>query len=178
MRPTFLFCVALFVVPLLYAAPAPDLSKQKLDALKKRLPGLLNDWVNQEDNATWVTTPSSEVRVTCKPELRILRRISLNRAKAVVLFAAYADNERFIRQDVVLTAYLIYQDGCWTTDRFEASSRVVDSKNLRPTFAFLIMAIDEAAEKSGKAGEKQKGKGNGPRKEKGDSVHLRSIKIR
>ena len=44
MRATCLCLAALLVVPYVDAAPAPDSSKQKLEALKKRLPELLNEW--------------------------------------------------------------------------------------------------------------------------------------
>jgi hypothetical protein len=146
MRATCLCLVALLAAPYVDAAPAPDTSKQKLETLKKKLLGVLNDWVN-EDNAHWLTVPFSNSKPTCKPEVRVLRRVSPNRAKAVILFAAYGENGRLKNHDVVLTVYLTYQDGCWTTETFEASSLAVDTKQFHPTFAFLMMAIDEAAEK-------------------------------
>jgi hypothetical protein len=70
------------------------------------------------------------------------------RAKAVVLFAATDENGKRARNlDVVLTITLSYQDGCWTTEQCEAASRGEVEGDLRGTFAFLMLAIDEAAEK-------------------------------
>jgi hypothetical protein len=55
MRATFLCFAILLVVPHLVAAPAPDsdrLPKQKLEALKKRLPDLVGDWLKETGNIT------------------------------------------------------------------------------------------------------------------------------
>jgi hypothetical protein len=49
-------------------------------------------------------------------------------------------------QELLLTIYLSYYDGCWTIERSEVAGRLKNS-TVRPTFAFLMLAIDEAAEK-------------------------------
>ena len=149
MPASFLFIASLLAFTHIDAAPAPGLSKQKLEDLKKRLPRTLNDWVKVYENS-WLNS-SLETEVVCKPELRVFRRIGPNRAKVVILFAAFGikkdDRFRLRSEDVVLNIYLSYQDGCWSTESFEAFSQEVESKKLRSIFAFLVMAIDEEAEK-------------------------------
>ena len=81
------------------------------------------------------------------PEVRVLRRVAPERAKAVIRFAASDPNGAGNwRGDVLLTIFLTYQDGCWTTERFEAAG-YTDPGTFRTIFAFLLLAIDEAAEK-------------------------------
>lgn len=141
MRATCLCLVALLAALSVDAAPAPDSSKQKLAALKKKLPDLVGDWLKKEK----FTIPPGG---TCKSELRVLRRLGANRAKAVILFTAFEKKgARAESWDLLLTVFLSYYDGCWTTETFDASCRSLESKQLRPYFAFLMMAIDEAAEK-------------------------------
>ena len=85
---------------------------------------------------------------TTKADLRVLRRVGPDRAKAVVLFKALDHNDRHrVERDVLLTIFLSYQDGCWTTERFETASRGGWEERHRATFAFLMLAIDEVAEK-------------------------------
>lgn len=145
--PASLLCLAvLFILPHVDAAPAPDSAKQKLETLKKLLPGVLAGWVKEKNNITWLNNIN---RLTCKPELRVIRRVGPERAKAVILFVAYTENgeNRYPPRDVVVTVHLSYHDGCWTAETFEASCKNEDSNELRRTFAFLMLAIDEAAEK-------------------------------
>jgi hypothetical protein len=47
---------------------------------------------------------------------------------------------------MLLTISLTYYEGCWTIEHSEATGRLKDSA-ARPTFSFLMLAIDEAAEK-------------------------------
>jgi hypothetical protein len=47
---------------------------------------------------------------------------------------------------MLLTHFLTYQDGCWTTEQFEVFSPD-DLPRMRKRLAFLMPAIDEAAEK-------------------------------
>ncbi|HTU19087.1 MAG TPA: hypothetical protein VMG10_13585 [Gemmataceae bacterium] len=42
--------------------------------------------------------------------------------------------------------FLTYRDDCWTTKRFEAASGL-NELAVRPRFAFLMLAIEEVAEK-------------------------------
>lgn len=146
MRATFLCFVALLIVLPLGAAPAPDrdrLPKQKLEALKKRLPDLVSDWLKEKGNITWMGRA-----FTCNPELRVLRRVGPDRAKAVILLAAFDDKGApYHYNDLLLTIFLSYSDGSWTTERSEAALRGGNSP-LGRSFTFLMLAIDEAAEKA------------------------------
>jgi len=144
MRATFLCFVALPIVLPIEAAPAPDrdrLLKQKLEALKKRLPDLVSDWLKKGGK-----TPDWLPEVcTCNSEVRLLRRVGSDRAKLVILFEAFNDTGTRLRHwDVLLTVFLSFQDGCWTTERFEAARRG-EKATLGQCFAFLMLAIDEAA---------------------------------
>ncbi len=145
MRAICLCLALLLIVSQLESAPAPDrdrLPKQKLEALKKRLPNLVGDWLKEKGNVTWLARSA-----TCNPELRVLRRVGPDRAKVAILFEAFDDKgAREVNWDVLLTIFLSYQDGCWTTDRFEAARRG-QKAGLGESFAFLMLAIDEAAEK-------------------------------
>jgi hypothetical protein len=47
---------------------------------------------------------------------------------------------------MLLTIVLSYYEGCWTIERSEVASCLKDSA-ARPSFSFLMLAIDEAAEK-------------------------------
>lgn len=145
MRASLLCFAVLTIVSSVDAAPAPapgQKATERLEALKKRLPNTLGDWVKQEGSVNWLTN-----NWTCTPEVRVLRRVAPERAKAVILFAS-SDGRgvRNWRGDVLLTVFLTYQDGCWTTERFEAVGNT-DPGTFRTTFAFLMLAIDEAAEK-------------------------------
>jgi hypothetical protein len=84
---------------------------------------------------------------SCNPELRVLRRVGPDRAKLVILFEAF-DNKGARAQscDMLLTDFLSYQDGCWTTERSEAARRGENAASGQ-SFGFLMLAIDEAAEK-------------------------------
>jgi hypothetical protein len=134
-------------VPTVVAVPAPSPdreAREKLEALKKRLPGIVGDWMKQNGGATWLALNNW----TCVPEVRVLRRVATGRAKAVILFAA--SDQMGVRSagfDVLLTIFLSYQDGCWTTERFEAAFRGEGIGPIRTKFSFLMLAIDEAAEK-------------------------------
>src|SRR5262249_50260851 len=141
---TSVLCIAfIFTAAQLDAAPAPDPSiraKEKFEALKKKLPDILTEWSNSDEHARLFLP-------TRKPELRLLRRIAPNRAKAVIHFVESRAVERAFMRDMVLTVFLTYQDGCWTTETFEAFTRVDDLKDTRWSFSFLMTAIDEAAAK-------------------------------
>jgi hypothetical protein len=145
MRTTLVGLALLIVAPSIDAVPVPDqvrLSKQKLETLKNRLPGLVADWMKERRNTGWLPNGG-----TCNPELRGLRRLGPDRAKVVLLFTVFDQTgARAPYHDVLLTIFLTYQDDCWTTDRFEVASRV-NAEASRSTFAFLMLDIDEAAEK-------------------------------
>jgi hypothetical protein len=146
MRSTLLCLSVLFLVPHVDAAPAPEpglKAKEKLETLKKKLPALVGDWLKENENIRWFS-----YQRTYSPKLRVMRRVGPDRAKAVILFEAFDKNGARARYyDALLTVFLTYQDGCWTTERFEEVIHISNEK--RPTFAYLMLAIDEAAEKQG-----------------------------
>jgi hypothetical protein len=145
MRVPLLCLVILAVIPCVDAAPAPtSKAKEKLDALKKRLPAVVGDWLNKEGKQYLIAD-----QWTCKPELRVVRQIGPDRAKAVILFeVSNPGGVRALHHDILLTVFLAYHDGYWTTERFETARRGDSTATRIPVFAFLMLAIDEAAEKS------------------------------
>ena len=147
MRATLVCLIVLLIVPHADATPAPDsgrAAKEKLEALKKKLPDILDEWMKER---THNFTGNNET--SYKPEVRVLRRVGPERAKAVILLAASdgKNEDRKTCSDVLLTVYLSYHDGCWTTEQYETNSQGIDMRHFRDAFAFLMMAIDEAAEK-------------------------------
>jgi hypothetical protein len=66
----------------------------------------------------------------------------------VILFSMFdSKGEPFPSNDLLLTVFLSYYDGRWTIERSEVAGRLNDRRAVDPTFAFLMLAIDEAAEK-------------------------------
>jgi hypothetical protein len=120
-------------------APAPDReAKVKLEALKKRLPGVLDAWMKAHplrgttgDRTFW-------------KEVLVLRRARLvASAEAKLTFYSYRETGgvRATTPSHILTVFLKYHDGLWTTTSYRGGDpypRGVD---------FLLDAIDEAAEK-------------------------------
>jgi hypothetical protein len=144
-RPALVILALALAIPSVAAVPSPSPDREardKLEALKKRLPDIVGEWMKKEGGASWLRN-----NWTCVPEVRVLRRVAPKGAKAVIRFAASDENGvRDWRGDVLLTIFLTYQDGCWTTERFEAVG-YTDPGTFRTIFAFLMLAIDEAAEK-------------------------------
>jgi len=144
MRATLLCLVALLVVPYVDAAPAPApglKAKEKLRALKKRLPAVLERWVKERK----VGHP-----FTYTPVLRRVRAIGVAEAKVVVHLHLRDDHGKVSDSaEYMLTVYLTYYDGLWTAVRFQWSYPDIHKINDNWTDAahFLMDAIDEAAEK-------------------------------
>jgi len=145
MRSTCLCLALLFLVPHGDAAPAPEpgkKAKEKLETLNKRLPTVVGDWLKDNENTSWFSYGR-----TYSPKLRVMRRIGPDRAKAVILFEAFDKNGARARYyDALLTVFLTYQDGCWSTERSEVVRRG-DNGDFPRACDFLMLAIDEAAEK-------------------------------
>ena len=141
------FATLFFFILNIAVAPASNTNqhpKERLEELRKRLPDVLNGWVKEDGNVTWLTGGPN--KMTCQPELRLLRRISPHRAKAIILFAALLGDQHYRPYDKLLTVFLTYQDGFWTTERFEINCED-DHVACRKSFAFLMLAIDESADK-------------------------------
>jgi hypothetical protein len=140
-RPALVVLAVLLASSLAPAAPAPDPSreaKEKLEALKKRLPDVLDAWMKAYplrgrtgDGAIWT-------------EVLVLRRARLvASAEAKLTFYSYRETggARATTPSHILTVFLKYHDGLWTTTSYRGGDpypRGVD---------FLLDAIDEAAEK-------------------------------
>jgi hypothetical protein len=129
------------------AAPAPDPGREavkELEKLKKRMPDIVAAWMKKEGASFVAPLPGSSYT----PELRLLRRISPDRAKGVILLAAIAaTGKRNEECDEILSVFLSYQDGCWTTERIETVAHRLDHWQHRLFLARLMLAIDEASEK-------------------------------
>jgi hypothetical protein len=139
--------VLLLACPTAFATPAPDTAekaKERLEAMKKRLPEVVEGWYRRQGVMPWLPPGC-----TCRTELRLVRRLAPDRAKAVLLLAAYGDaGKRWEGGDVLLTVFLSFQDGCWTSERFElVGSGPAPERLARLPVALLVLAIDEAAEK-------------------------------
>jgi hypothetical protein len=140
--------VLLLAFSLAGAAPAPDPGREavkKLEELKKRLPEIIAAWLaNEGPNFGVLDSGQSE---SYKPNLRVLRRISPDRAKGVILLATFdKDGKRVGYHDEIVTVFLTYADGCWTTERFETVRNYTADED-RMGWARLMLAIDEASEK-------------------------------
>ena len=124
------------------AAPAPPASRTeatartRLEALKKRLPALVDAWKKKR----WYDSETVKVR--------LVRLTGTNEAKITLLSEAIdpRTGRSDPNQDKALTIHLRYYDGAWTSTRFEATwpaSNDWSNKAAR----FLMLAIDEASEK-------------------------------
>jgi hypothetical protein len=147
MRTTLVGLALLIVAPSLDAVPAPDparLPKQRLEALKKKLPDVVGEWLKKEHSGF-----RPDQVLPHKPKVRVLHLVAAERARAVILFEAYdAKGNPHRELDALLTVFLTYYDGIWTTDKFEVVVRNGnDAGTLRTGFPFLMVDIDEAAEK-------------------------------
>jgi hypothetical protein len=138
MRASFLCLAVLFLVPHVDAAPAPApgrAAKEKLVALKKKLPDIVSSWAKKR----WYGSDTVEVRV--------VRMLGPSQAK-VVLFSRGPDGRKEIvpHGDIVFTIYLDFYDGTWSATRFDGGWPA--KNDFEPgSVRFLMLAIDEAAEK-------------------------------
>jgi hypothetical protein len=133
-RPRFapaLLALALFAS----AAPAADdpKARETFAALKKRLPGVVTEWAKK--SGRW--DPKREANV------ELVRRIKADEAKVVIVFKGLdgmgKPDPLF---DDIVTIYLRYFDGAWTTTRYDSSwtPTVYANKAVR----FLMLAIDKS----------------------------------
>jgi hypothetical protein len=128
-----------FLVPALAPAvdPKADVEKdsearKKLEELKLRLPAVLKKWTREDESLPLPYTL----------ELRLCRRTTPDQAKVSILCHPVGKTANQVKSEVV-NAFLSYQDGNWTTTRFEASWGWNDPRFNRATFS-LMLAIDEA----------------------------------
>ena len=117
------------------AAPAADERKaqETFEALKKRLPGVVTEWAKK--SGRW--DPKRE------PTVELVRRVAADEAKLVIVFKGLdgmgKPDPLF---DDIVTIYLRYFDGAWTTRRYDSSwtPTVYGNKAVR----FLMLAIDKS----------------------------------
>jgi hypothetical protein len=131
---TSLLTLAL-LVPTVSAAPAPDVAKEKLEALKKKLSEVVEKW--GRDNAVIVRRSAEQA------ELRLARQVSPIEAKVTVLLNGSGEPPE------PLTIYLRYYDGSWTSTRFEGRRKdaVPTDDDAVAAIRRLMLAIDELGEK-------------------------------
>ena len=133
-RPRFapaLLTLALFAP----AAPAADdtQARETFAALKQRLPGVVTEWAKK--SGRW--DPKREAVV------ELVRRVAADEAKVVIVFKGLdgmgKPDPLF---DDVVTVYLRYYDGEWTSTRYDSSwtPTVYGNKAVR----FLMLAIDKS----------------------------------
>jgi hypothetical protein len=127
----------LFATSCADAAPAPETAQRTLQALKKRLPGVLKKWAKSR---IYSGGPFS-VRTV----LRRLRATGPAEAKVTVGIYLDTEKEKAAEPDYLLTVFLKYHAGLWTAVRFEWSSTA--NKAWLKAAHFLLDAIDEAAAK-------------------------------
>jgi hypothetical protein len=112
---------------------ARDEPLAKLEELKKRLPGIMATWLNDEINDG----------KNYQPKLRVARRTSQTTAK-VTFSLEYHDSESHkVQFTELVSIYLSFCDGLWTT------TEVKETRNFaRPVEAHrLMLAIDESGNK-------------------------------
>ncbi len=138
MRTVLVGLALLVVVPSLDAVPAAAparLPKQKLEALKKKLPGVLEAWLKNRRPYTFAAV------------LRRVRVLGASEAKVVIHVHDFDGNGKVEELPaLILTVYLSYYDGLWTATRFQWSEPDISS-GMTKAAHFLMDAIDEAAEK-------------------------------
>ena len=118
-----------------HAAPAPELPPDQpaqvaFEALKQKLPKALTDWAGEY----WYRDSQVEVRLA--------RRTGPAEAKVTVLCRSFSMGQPDPQNDQLITVYLHYYEGAWTTTRFEASWSPTSAYNTRAAH-FLMLAIDQ-----------------------------------
>jgi hypothetical protein len=106
--------------------PKVDDAQATFEALKKKLPGVVTAWWKE-------VSKGEESNDAPGPRIALARRISPTKAKISITVKD--------TRDIVLTFYLWYYDGAWTTKGWEPDAQKEDFK-----FAMqrLALAIDTA----------------------------------
>jgi hypothetical protein len=127
-------CIAAALLALALAAPADDeKARETFTALKKRLPEVVTEWAKK--SGRW--DPKREATV------ELVRRFAADEAKVVIVFKGLDTmGKPDPLYDDVVTIYLRYYDGAWTTTRYDSSwtPTVYGNKAVR----FLMLAIDKS----------------------------------
>ena len=130
-------CIAAALLALALFAPATpaaeDKARETFEALKRRLPGVVTEWAKK--SGRW--DPKREAVV------ELVRRVAADEAKVVIVFKGLDGmGKPDPLYDDVVTIYLRYYDGAWTTTRYDSSwtPTVYGNKAVR----FLMLAIDKS----------------------------------
>ena len=108
-------------------------ARETFEALKRRLPGVVTEWATK--SGRW--DPKREGKV------ELARRVAADEAKVVIVFKGLDGmGKPDPLYDDVVTIYLRYFDGAWTTTRYDTSwtPTVYGNKAVR----FLMLAIDKS----------------------------------
>jgi hypothetical protein len=126
--------VLILLSPAVSAAPAPDRAKEKLEAMKKKLPEVAQKWIKR-----W--NPFHD-----QVEVKLVRQISPTKAKVTILLP-YLDQAGAPQPsgDEMVTVYLRFYDGTWTSTGYQASWTRMDVKE--SAVHKLMLGIDELGEK-------------------------------
>jgi hypothetical protein len=125
---------------LAFAAPIPETerdAREKLEALKKRLPKLLDGFLEEAQSAT-----------VYMPEVLAVRRLGPSEAKLNFAFRYAALGKRDATLDHYLTVFLRYYDGAWISAGMQTSwpAAAGSGWGAEPTRAahLLLLDIDSA----------------------------------
>jgi hypothetical protein len=121
------------VVPAVHAAPAPDRAKEKLEAMKNKLPEVVTKWGE-------VNAPKFGRRQQAK--LRLVRQVGPTEAKVNVLVWSEQSGDL---DGVAVTIFLRYYQDSWTTTRYEGDWG--DAPGAANAARVLMLLIDELGEK-------------------------------
>ena len=109
----------------------------KLEELKKRLPGIIATWLKNRiafaENYT--------------PNIRVIRRIAPDKAKITFVMEYGQAKSETLDRDGIMTIYLTYCDGIWTTTGFDADWEEQNAERLKGHALWLMHAIDESGNK-------------------------------
>jgi hypothetical protein len=138
----FTFLAVLAALPAADKAPSQAKeAKAKLEALKKRLPAVVNAWAKEYELMFLVRV--EEGYIFSVPVLKRTRATSETEAKVTIHFLRRVDEKLVGDPKGILTIFLKYYDGLWTALRFEWTF----DAGYNSAAHFLLDAIDEAAEK-------------------------------
>jgi hypothetical protein len=123
----------------------------KLNQLKKRLPGILREWHKnyppvREEQYGLGEPEQKPYKVTLK--LRFVRRTSPTTAKITFLLETRWPELKIVNTEQLISIYLSYYDGVWTTTGMEVAGFTREVEYARDQVRrYLMLAIDELDEK-------------------------------
>jgi hypothetical protein len=118
-------------------------AKEKLEALKKRLPAVLRAWF--KDNFPFEA--GAPFKKKASVALRRARLLGDAKAKPTIHFSAEHEGERAKCPYCLVTVLLTYYDGLWTARQYQWGGGSSTPEQSQVAGQFLLEAIDEAAER-------------------------------